>query len=236
MTKEPNKHSINSKDETDKSESKAYKTALALAVITILYNMIEGLVSVYFGFEDETLSLFGFGLDSFVEVISGIGIFSMVMRINKQSRTNPKEPITRDVFERQALKLTGAAFYILSSGLFITGIYSLYKGKSPESTFWGIVIALISITIMWAIIYFKIKIGRQLNSDAILADAACSRVCMYLSLTLLLASAGYEYTNISGFDALGAIVISWLCFKEGREAFDKAQNKSSCSCSCSCQT
>jgi len=48
--------------------------AIVLAYITIFYNLAEGIVSVYFGLEDETLSLFGFGLDSFVEVISGVGI------------------------------------------------------------------------------------------------------------------------------------------------------------------
>ena len=40
------------------------------------------------GYDDETLSLFGFGADSFIEVISGIGIAVMKMRI----RQNPDIP------------------------------------------------------------------------------------------------------------------------------------------------
>ena len=59
-------------DPTTRSKTQAkkilYKRAYALALITIFYNVLEGLVSVFFGVEDETLSLFGFGLDSFVEV------------------------------------------------------------------------------------------------------------------------------------------------------------------------
>ncbi len=54
--------------------NKLFRTALILSFITIFYNIIEGVVSVYFGAEDETLALFGFGLDSFVEVISGNGL------------------------------------------------------------------------------------------------------------------------------------------------------------------
>jgi len=50
-----------------------YKTAILLSQITVFYNLLEGLVSVFLGLEDETLSLLGFGIDSFVEVISGIG-------------------------------------------------------------------------------------------------------------------------------------------------------------------
>jgi len=86
------------------STNKYWQYALWLALFTICYNLAEGLVSVYFGAQDETLTLFGFGLDSFIEVISGIGILWMVLRI----RQNPDTP--RSQFERTALQITGAAF------------------------------------------------------------------------------------------------------------------------------
>ncbi|MEK7852009.1 MAG: hypothetical protein AAB275_08995, partial [Deltaproteobacteria bacterium] len=60
-----------------------YQWANTLALITIFYNIGEGLVSVYFGLEDETIALFGFGIDSFVEVISGIGIWHMIRRFKQ---------------------------------------------------------------------------------------------------------------------------------------------------------
>jgi hypothetical protein len=47
---------------------KLFRMAQWLAIATIVYNILEGLVSVYFGFEDESLALFGFGIDSFIEV------------------------------------------------------------------------------------------------------------------------------------------------------------------------
>ena len=59
---------------------KYWQYALWLAIITIFYNILEGLVSIYFGAEDETLTLFGFGVDSFIEVLSGVGILAMVLR------------------------------------------------------------------------------------------------------------------------------------------------------------
>ena len=62
-------------------KGKLYNRARALALITIIYNVAEGVVSVFFGLEDNTIALFGFGLDSFVEVISGIGILHMVTRL-----------------------------------------------------------------------------------------------------------------------------------------------------------
>ena len=199
------------------------KRALLLAFITIFYNLLEGLVSIFFGWDDETLSLFGFGLDSFVEVISGMGILHMVIRL----RNHPAENLDR--FEQRALQITGSAFYLLTLGLTLTAGINLYQGHRPETTFWGIVISIISIFTMWALIYFKNQVGRQLGSDAILADAECTRTCLYLSFVLLLSSAGFELTGIGGLDAIGAIIIAVFAFREGRESFEKAQGKS-CNC------
>ncbi len=83
---------------------KLYKTAWILSIITIIYNLIEGLVSTHFGSTDETLALFGFGIDSFVEVVSGLGIAHMIWRMRSGSIDQ------RDDFEKTALKVTGTVF------------------------------------------------------------------------------------------------------------------------------
>jgi len=203
-----------------------HRYANLLALFTIGYNLLEGLVSVWMGISDETLALFGFGVDSFIEVISAVGVWHMLRRI----RANGGE--TRDEFERRALRITGSAFYLLTVGLVTTAGLNLYQQHRPETTLWGIVIALVSISFMWLLIHYKVKVGTALNSPAILADAACSRACLHLSLVLLAASLGYRLTGIASLDALGALLIAWLSFKEGREAFDKAKGLS-CSCCCS---
>lgn len=210
---------------TQISKEKLHRYANTLALFTIIYNLVEGLVSVWMGVSDETLALFGFGVDSFIEVISAVGVWHMLRRI----RANDGE--ARDEFEQRALRITGAAFYLLTAGLLVTAGLNLYQQHRPETTFWGIVISLASISFMWFLIHHKTKVGTALNSPAILADAACSRACLYLSLVLMLSSAGYALTGIASLDAIGALLIAWLAFKEGREAFDKAKGLS-CSCCC----
>jgi divalent metal cation (Fe/Co/Zn/Cd) transporter len=210
-------------DEVAQVKLSLYKRASLLAQVTIFYNLIEGLVSVFFGTADETLSLLGFGIDSFVEVLSGIGIWNMVRRIRHNSDTNPSP------FEKRALQITGTSFYILGVGLFVTAGINIYQGHRPETTFWGIVIAAISIFTMWALIYFKVKVGKQLKSDAILEDANCTKACLYLSFILLFASVGYELTGIGGIDSIGAVLIAIYSFREGREAFEKSRGES-CNC------
>jgi divalent metal cation (Fe/Co/Zn/Cd) transporter len=202
-----------------------YQRASYLAVFTIVYNLLEGAVSVWFGAVDETLALFGFGVDSFIEVISAIGVWHMLRRI----RANDGE--TRDEFEQRALRITGAAFYLLSSGLALTAALNIYEQHKPDATLPGVIISALSISFMWFLIHHKTKVGRALNSPAILADAACSRACVYLSLVLLAASLGYELTGIGSLDALGALFIAWLTWREGRESFQKAAGMA-CPCSC----
>lgn len=215
----------------DKQREKLYHWAYILALITIFYNIAEGLVSVFFGLEDETMALFGFGVDSFVEVISGIGIWHMVRRLRRNGGEDP------DLFERRALRITGSGFYALTAGLAVTAVVNLVQGHQPETAFWGIVISLISIVTMWALIRAKVAVGTKLGSQAILSDAACTRTCLQLSVVLLVASAGYELTGIGGLDSAGSLLIAWFAFREGREAFEKARAGSfACTCGGSCGT
>ncbi|SRR5258708_18207049 len=199
-------------------QNRFYKHALWLAIFTILYNLLEGVVSIYFGAHDEALTLFGFGLDSFIEVVSGIGILAMVLRI----RQHPDTP--RGGFERTALRVTGWSFYLFAGGMFLTAIYNLYIGHKPTTTLSGIVIALISIAVMWILVASKRKVGRMLDSAPILADANCSLVCIYMSLVLLAASLIYQLTGFGIADSLGAIGLIYFSFTEGRESFEKAND------------
>jgi divalent metal cation (Fe/Co/Zn/Cd) transporter len=212
-----------------KEKTSLYGWASALALITIIYNIFEGMVSVYFGFEDETIALFGFGLDSFVEVISGIGIWHMINRLKRNNGQNS------DRFEKRALTITGTAFYILTVGLVVTSLLNIYQGHKPETTLWGIIVSSVSILTMWILIHYKIKVGKQLDSQAIIADANCTKACLYLSVILLLSSAGYELTGIGGLDSLGAIFIAGLSFREGRESFQKARANMFCACKDHCR-
>ncbi len=206
----------------------AWRAALALSIITIAYNAIEGLVSVWYGLQDEALSLFGFGVDSFVEVISGIGILHLVLRMRTSEGID-----MRDAFERKALRTTGGAFYVLSGSLVLSVIAGIFTHHEPITTFWGIVISLVSICTMAVLIHFKLRVGTTLGSEAIIADAHCTRACLYLSVVLLAASAGYEYTGIAMLDELGSLGIAWFAYREGKEAFEKSRGSLSCqSCAC----
>jgi divalent metal cation (Fe/Co/Zn/Cd) transporter len=195
-----------------------YRYALWLGILTVVYNVFEGLFSIYFGAQDETLTLFGFGLDSFIEVLSGLGIVVMILRM----RRHPEAPESR--FEKIALRITGISFYLLIAGLAITSVYNVVTNHKPETSLPGIIISIISLSMMWALVAGKRKVGRALDSAPILADANCSLVCIYMSLVLLAASLIYEFTGFGLVDSIGALGLIYFSFTEGREAFEKANS------------
>jgi divalent metal cation (Fe/Co/Zn/Cd) transporter len=204
---------------------KLYKFVLYLSLFTIIYNIAEGVISTVVGYSDESLTLFGFGVDSFIETISGIGIAAMVMRL----ATNPLSK--KSQIEITALKITGWSFYILSAGLSISAILSVIQHQQPESTFWGVIISLVSIVSMLILVYYKKKVGKQLDSKAIIADANCNIVCIYMSITLLASSFLFETFHVPFIDAAGAIGIVYFSVKEGSECFEKATSlNDSCGC------
>ena len=205
-------------------EQKLYSTAFPLSLFTIFYNILEGIVSMILGIEDETLSLFGFGADSFIEVISGIGIAAMIIRI----RRNPES--SKSKFEINALRITGTSFFLLSARLLVGIVFNIVSQNTPVTTIWGVIISVASIVVMIWLMLAKRNVGRKLGSDAIIADANCTKVCVYMSLVLLISSLIYELTGFAYADAIGAAGLLYFSISEGKEAFDKARGKE-----CDCQ-
>lgn len=199
----------------ESSRIKLFQTGFALSIATIFFNIIEGFVSIYFGYSDKALTLFGFGFDSFIEAVSAIGILIMIKRImnNAESKSNNAEIL--------ALKITGSGFYLLSVGLTISSFLNIYLGKQPESTSSGIVISIISISVMYILMKLKMSTGSRLNCKPIISDANCTKVCIYMSLVLLISSLIYSVAGFKYIDSIGALGIVYYSYKEGKEAFEK---------------
>jgi len=219
-------NNLNIKDENmDESQKRLFDIALNLSAVTILIGLLEGIASVYFGYKDETLTLFGFGIDSFIEMISGLGVYVMIKRII----SNPTND--RNRFEITALMITGICFYLLIVGLTAGIIINLYQGNQPKTTISGIIISLISIVLMLVLINRKLFVGKKLNCSPIISDANCTRVCVYMSVVVLISSGLFELFGLKYIDNFGALGIIYFSFKEGKETFEKAKGLKSCSCS-----
>lgn len=203
----------------EEKEKSLYRRAYAFALFIVIYNVIEGVISMIVGYKDESLTLFGFGVDSFIEVASNLGVIFMIKRIQQ----NPHS--SRTPFENTALKITGYGFYLLSVGLAAGIVENILQKGRPLDTFWGIVIALLSIGVMYYVAQSQIKTGKALNSSPIIADAKCTMVCIYMSVILLISSFIYELTGFGYIDSIGAAGLIYFSVSEGREALEKAKGK-----------
>ena len=190
---------------------------MLLAILTIVFNIAEGVVSIWFGVSDDMLTLFGFGLDSFIETISAIGVAVMIIRI----RNNPDTDKTR--FEITALKITGWCFYILAVILAVGAVFNLVQGHKPESTIAGVIISLISMASMLGLIVAKKRLGTVLSCPPLIADANCNLVCVYMSLVLLAASGAFAVFHLGWIDTVGTAGIIFFSVREGRESMERAE-------------
>lgn len=209
------------------SEERLWSLTLFLAFSTIGYNIAEGVLASYFGLSDESLALFGFGLDSFIEVISGVGILMMVYRTRRHISN-------RTSAEQRALRISGTAFYLLALSLVIGAGITIWNGQKPETTVVSIIITSISILLMWTLSSTKISLGKRLNSPAIIADGKCTRVCLWMSIVVLASAVLFHFTEIGYIDAAGAVGLAYLSWKEGKESFEKASSEQLCGCDDAC--
>lgn len=108
-------------------------------------------------------------------------------------------------------------------------IQNIIDRHKPETTFWGLIISIISIAVMVWLMNAKKRAGKRLNSEPIIADANCTKICVYMSVVLLVSSLIYELTRFAYADVIGATGLIYFSFREGKEAFEKAYGKE-CEC------
>jgi divalent metal cation (Fe/Co/Zn/Cd) transporter len=213
----PESDIISQMTESPDLQARYLKYALGLGLFTIFYNLVEGMVSIFFGAQAEALTLFGFGIDSFIEVLSGIGIVVMVVNIRR------RPGVSSSAFERTALRVTGISFFLFCAGLSVTAFYNIFTGHKPTATLPGVIISLVSILIMALLLAGKLRVGRFLRSAPLLADADCTRICIYMSLVLLASSLIYQLSGFALVDSIGAFGLIYYSFREGRESFERAR-------------
>ncbi len=176
---------------------------------TIAWNTLEGLVAIVAGAIAGSISLMGFGLDSFVEVTSG-SVLLWSMSVDADVRHRRRN-------EQRALSLVGACFLLLAIFIAYESIVDLVSKRAPERSVAGIVLACVSVVVMPILSIAKKKVGRALVSAAMHADAKQTEFCTYLSAILL---AGLLLNALFGLwwaDPVAALTMAPIIAKEGIE-------------------
>ena len=202
-------------------DAKLHKKALLLSYFTVGYNILEGVASIAAGLLAGSIALVGFGLDSFVESISGS---VMIWRFRKHGKISEVE---EEKVEKKAVKLVAYSFFILGAYVLYESIKKLYFHEIPDPSLLGIIIAIASIIVMPILFYMKYQTGKSINSRSLVADSKETLACVFLSVALLI---GLGLNSLYGLwqadPIVGLIIVLYLI----REGYNTLREEKLCSC------
>ena len=190
------------------------KKALALSYFTVIYNIFEGLVSVISGMAAGSISLVGFGFDSFVESLSG-GI--MIWRFSGAEKLSEKE---EEKIERRAEKFVAVSFFVLGAYVLYESIKKLALHEAPGISVPGFAITILSLIIMPLLYLAKNKTGKELRSRSLIADSKETLACTYLSGAVLIGLILNAWLHWWWADPVAGLLIVYFLVKEGIEAWN----------------
>ena len=204
------------------------RKAIFLAYFTILYNIIEGLVSLWFGISEGSLALAGFGVDALIEVASAIIVLLKLKGDDSEFKINIEK-------ERKSTRAIGYLFIFLAVITILTSFTEIRVSSHPDTTLPGSIISSLSLMIMFFIWVDKLDVGRKLDSSTIIADASCSLACIKLSIVLLIGSVAYSlFPSLWWIDSIAALILSLFIALEGKELIQnslKSEFTGGCGCS-----
>jgi divalent metal cation (Fe/Co/Zn/Cd) transporter len=191
------------------------RRGLRLESLTVGWNVVEGLVAVGAAVAAGSVALLGFGIDSFVETASGLII---IWRLQAERRAIDHERI--ETAERRAQRLIAVSLVALAGYIVFDAVATLVAGDRPEASPLGMVVAALSLGVMWWLARAKRRTAIALGSRAMEADAFQTTACWWLSLAVL---AGVGLNTLFGLwwaDPAAALVIPVFLLREAREAWE----------------
>ena len=183
------------------------RRAQLLAGASVAYNLVEAVIAVTAGLMAGSIALVGFGLDSVVEVSSGVIILWQFRHPMPETR------------ERRALRLMAISFFALAAYVSLESVRSLLSGHDPDPSPVGIGLAATSLLIMPFLSWAQRRTGRALGSNAVVADSTQTLLCTHLSAVLLVGLVLNASLGWSWADPLAGLVIAAVSAKEGRETW-----------------
>lgn len=193
--------------------SKDHDRALRLSYFTVAYNVLEGIVSVVFAVVAGSSALLGFGVDSFVESLSGM---IMIWRFSRSRNVSNAIDERR---EKTAIRLVGVSLILLAGYVIYESCTMIYLNESPERHPAGILIAIVSLIVMPILFVMKRRTAAALESRSLAADAKQTLACILLSVALLVGTGLHYLAGLWQADPIAGLLIAAFLIREGYKAW-----------------
>ncbi len=209
---------------TSKEQSESRKSLLEkgwrLEIVTVAWNVLEGIIAVAAGVVAGSIALTGFGIDSGIETASGVVVGWRLRR-----ELHGHSPAGAEQLERRASRVAGALLIALSIFIFVeAGRRLLGFGEPAQESTIGIVLTAVSLAVMPFLGWAKLKTARELGSAALRADAYETIACAWLSFTTLVGLVLNAFFGWNWADPLAALVLVPVILREGWESWQEGRH------------
>ena len=179
-----------------------------LLVVTVLYNVVEGVIALWSGIAAGSIALVSFGADSYIEVAAA----SLVLW-----RLGIEDNEYAESVEHRVVRIIGWTFMVLSAVIVFSSVWALAGRAGAEESLVGIGLAIFSVVFMPLIAVWKLQVAAKSNLQSIAIEAKETLACSYLSLTLLVGLVANALLGWWWLDAVTALLlVPWLV-REGLE-------------------
>ena len=192
------------------------RVGLWLVAGTMAYNAVEAVVALWAGIRADSVALVGFGFDSVIELAAA----SMLLwRLSLEARGSGATLVERA--EHKVHRFVGVTFFLLAAYVLVQSVLVLWKQDAPSESLVGLVLALVSLSLMPIVALWKLRVAAVINSAALRAEAKETIACSYLSFCLLLGLLANAFAGWWWADPVAALLmVPWL-IHEGIEGFEE---------------
>lgn len=202
------------------NSSKLIKKSLQIEYFSTIWMTFEFVVGLYSGITAGSILLIAFGMDSFLEIISGS---TLIWRLQKENNHAPAKEIEHS--EKMSSRIVGTVLMLLAIYVVSVSIYNLLHHSSAESSLSGILIAIASVILMPILAWQKRELGKEINSDALIEDGMCNITCAYMAATVLIGVILTALFNWWWIDSLAALVLVYFIASEAIESLQNGFSK-----------
>ncbi|KRK83527.1 hypothetical protein FC78_GL001484 [Companilactobacillus bobalius DSM 19674] len=196
------------------------KKSLQIEYLSTIWMAFEFIVGFYSGIKAGSILLIAFGLDSFLEIISGS---TLIWRLKKEFNNDSVEQIENA--ERKSSLIVGSVLLLLSAYVVAVSFFNLITHQAADTSISGISIAIASVLLMPFFTFKKRSLGKSISSDALIEDGMCNITCAYMAGTVLLGAILTALFGLWWVDSIAALVLVYFIANEGLESFKNGLNK-----------
>jgi len=196
------------------------KKSLQTEYFSTAWMAFEFVIALYSGIQAGSILLIAFGLDSFLEIISGS---TLIWRLKKEFNGAPATEIAKA--EKRSSLMVGSVLLLLSVYVVGVSLFNLFNHQASDSSISGMAIAIASVILMPLLTLRKRDLGKAIHSDALVEDGMCNITCAYMAGTVLVGAILTAFFNLWWVDSVAALVLVYFIASEGWESLQNGLGK-----------